>query len=243
MKAATPPFGSQPLQIEIINDQYFACSPKNGTRLSRGSGCVSKRVHLESVDQHMLQGGQWESFFHNGSNKEDLIKLAVSYFKTDECRSQLRVPLIITSKNETWKICNDGVYRLHCCNHEEADTRIVLHALEEDTDVVIVANDTDVFILLLYAMTFKRNSCKWYTSFYTNEYIDLGKVYESYGYEICRYLSQFHAITGCDTTSYRFNVGKKRVFHKCEKDISLLLLVQNLGQRALLDSETAENVT
>ena len=68
LKAATPPFGSQPLQIEIINDQYFACSPKNGTRLSKGSGCVSKRVHLESVDQHMLQGGQWKSFFHNGSN-------------------------------------------------------------------------------------------------------------------------------------------------------------------------------
>ena len=28
LKAATPPFGSQSLQIEIISDLYFACSPK-----------------------------------------------------------------------------------------------------------------------------------------------------------------------------------------------------------------------
>ena len=36
-------------------------------------------------------------------------------------------------------------------NHEEADTRIILHALQEYTKAVVVSKDTDVLILLVNA--------------------------------------------------------------------------------------------
>ena len=40
---------------------------------------------------------------------------------------------------------------LHKCNHEEADTLLVLRALLADSDVVVVTKDTDVIILLIWA--------------------------------------------------------------------------------------------
>ena len=37
------------------------------------------------------------------------------------------------------------------CNHEEADTPMLLHAALSSEDIVVVATDADVLILMLYA--------------------------------------------------------------------------------------------
>ena len=55
LRTAVPPAGARPIQIEIVNDQYFDVSTKDDTRLSRGEGVVSRRVRISSVDQHMPQ--------------------------------------------------------------------------------------------------------------------------------------------------------------------------------------------
>ena len=37
-------------------------------------------------------------------------------------------------------------------NHEEADTRLIFHAMMGNETAVIVAKDTEVFLLLIYVM-------------------------------------------------------------------------------------------
>ena len=37
------------------------------------------------------------------------------------------------------------------CNHEEADTRLISHAILCATDAVVVCKDTDVLILMVWA--------------------------------------------------------------------------------------------
>ena len=62
------------------------------------------------------------------------------------------VPIVINIGEYTWRI-EDGVSPLHLfsCNHEEADSRMAPHASKSSRDVVIVAKDTDVLMLLIYS--------------------------------------------------------------------------------------------
>ena len=58
--------------------------------------------------------------------------------------------VVITNNIETWFITDQYLEQLFESNHEEADTRMVLHALYKNTNTVIVSKDTDVLILLRY---------------------------------------------------------------------------------------------
>lgn len=92
-------------------------------------------------------------------------------------------------------------------NHEEADTRIVLHCIHTNAKTIVVsARDTDILILLL--AHYKRISCtqlwlkcgtlkkpKYVPVHDTWENLDL----DDHMYEI---IPAFHAITGCDTVSF-----------------------------------------
>ena len=88
-------------------------------------------------------------FFRNIENKTDLIKMVVIFFTLPEVRQRLETPLITNDKDTTLMITEHSVSTLFLCNHEEADCRLVLHATESDTEVVVVTKDTDVFVLLV----------------------------------------------------------------------------------------------
>ena len=67
----------------------------------------------------------------------------------------------MTTEDQCWRldtaIC-ESVPELEC-NHEEADTCMVLHALHAGGTCVIHSDDTDVFVLLL---AHSRNLAKFY---------------------------------------------------------------------------------
>ena len=50
-----------------------------------------------------------------------------------------------------------------------------------------------------------------------DRYISVKKLATHFGDEICQLLPTFHSITGCDTTSYPFRVGKVKPFKKMQK--------------------------
>ena len=150
------------IEINIVNDQYFKYSITNNTRTKRSLSGDSIRVHIRSLDQKMIYGKEWESFFENGENKEELIKLACSFFKSDEGKRLFTIPLTINEGETVWKISDKKVTSLSKCNHEEADTRMVMYAAMHNNPAVIVAKDTDVFILLLYATTLQKKPPSWY---------------------------------------------------------------------------------
>ena len=122
-------------------------------------------------------------------------------------RSKLRMPLIITETCNTWLVSPEDFTLLETCNHHEADTRVVRHVSLSDKPVVIVAADTDIFVLLIYAFHKSRPSEKWFMKIEKKRYLDTGDICKTYG-EICDVLTGYHSVTVCDTTSYPYEVGK-----------------------------------
>jgi hypothetical protein len=45
--------------------------------------------------------------FHIIENKTYFIKMAANFFKSEDGKKQLSVPLIFTAKDETWRITKD----------------------------------------------------------------------------------------------------------------------------------------
>ena len=103
------------------------------------------------------------------------------------------------------------------CNHEEADTRMVLHAKHANSPVVIHADDTDVMVLLIchsrllgtiYMKTGRGSKAR---------IIQLDKIKEKLLKELpsgitaqdfFKFLSGVHALTGCDSVSAFSGKGK-----------------------------------
>ena len=102
-----------------------------------------------------------------------------------------------------------------CSTHEEADTRLLLHAAHASrqgfANVVIRSADTDVAVLALSfsadiaAHLFFRTGVKNRT-----RVIDMNLLSEKHGEAVCRALPGLHALTGCDTTSAFVGRGKKQ---------------------------------
>ena len=70
-----------------------------------------------------------------------------------------------------------------------------------------------------------------------NKYADMGVICHFLGSDICEYLPALHTLTGCDTTSNLFNVGKATVFHKTRENQT----ISNVGKNKVVDQETIEN--
>lgn len=229
----------KPLQIEIVNDVYLKQSTKDDTRSNRAKSNESRRIYLSGFDQLMPQGEQWSDFFNNKENKEDLIALAISFFKSEEGRRLLKYPLVINSKNITWKLTQRTVEEIEHCNHEEADYRMIYHAGKTNTKAVIVSKDTDVLVLMMYAMTLKPHA-EWYFQNNPSNFVNVRMLCNHFGHEICTLLPQFHAITGCDTTAYRFSTGKLKVFKKFFKNPQSWELLKPLGKNKILTQNDYE---
>jgi hypothetical protein len=141
--------------VGFINDTYKENSIKGGTRKERGE--TGPRVRIEGFDQHMLQGNKQQDFLNSGKNKEELLRLILKYLETREGISLLQHPHVVTAEDKTYFIRDGQFSMLYKCNHEEADTRLVLHASMENNDVVVVSKDTDVLILLVWAYKSARS--------------------------------------------------------------------------------------
>ena len=107
---------------------------------------------------------------------------------------------------------------------------MVLHALREKTNVVVVARDTDVLVLMVYA--YALNDIK------DDSYMKIEKVCECAknrpkSRKISLKLPHTHAITGCDTTSYLYSVGKMKVLNKCLKRNEVVNCLEGLGMLLL----------
>ena len=108
-------------------------------------------------------------------------------------------------------------------NHEEADTKICIHAKAADQiadNIIVRASDTDIAVILLHhCHTF--NARVWIdagTAAKNNRrFIDISAISVSLGPELCAALPGFHAFTGSDYTSAFVRKGKVRPFARLER--------------------------
>ena len=226
LKFCLPASDSKPQQLGIIFDSYSKATMKELTQRRRGT--PGRRTRITSSEQDMPKGKDWDSFLRNSENKTELMRFLVDYYKTDAVRSKLKVPLTVTEEDNTWLITQLKIEMLDSCNHHEADTRLILHASKSTDPVIVRATDTDVFVLLTYAYSVIKPLQDWMMKIDHERYVSIKALTDRFGDEMCQALPAYHSITGCDTTSFPFGVGKVKPLKKTKK-LGKFQLLSQLG--------------
>lgn len=108
-------------------------------------------------------------------------------------------------------------------NHEEADTRMLLHAsyLSHNKRDVIQSPDTDV--LISCTAHFSSLGCKelWFKTGVRDQlrFIPVHHISQVLGPTFCEGLVAFHALTGCDSNSSLAGIGKKKAWEVIERSV------------------------
>ena len=139
-------------RVDLVADCYRDFSIKAGEREKRGQ---SQKIFIKSCST--LIPRDTKSFFSNGENKTQLIKMTFDYIKIhrNKCLDILKSNTIIMSGDEYCeKVTLSEVTQREdlVSDHEEADTKVVLHpmdALKDDGNVCIRSPSGDTDILLI----------------------------------------------------------------------------------------------
>ena len=108
---------------------------------------------------------KWQEFLCVGENKEQLLLLLSGYVENLAKNQLLLMPLIFIAGDQTIRLENGQDCVKITCNHEEADTRLILQAYEENCDSVTVSKDSDVLFLLVWAYVFFDIQVEWYLKY------------------------------------------------------------------------------
>lgn len=157
----------------------------------------------------------WIDFLRNSTNKEQLFSFLSHKLESVECMEGKHILTTIgTSVGST-----GTNYHMQACNHEEADTRIVIHlqdALDNGATTCLVCTvDTDVIVIIagqFYDLLQQHPSADIWLTFGTGKkfrYFHMNTMCKVLGMEKSVALPVFHYFTGCDTTSAFFGKGKK----------------------------------
>ena len=196
-------------RIDVVFDEYIKDSLKATVRGKRGKG-IRRRVHPNNSIPN------WESFLRVDQNKKELFaymaELAITIRADDK--------LVIATKGEDI-LCNkrqDGS-NLSPCTHEEADTRLLLHAADCSRNgyskVMIRTVDTDVLVIAVTLFE-KLHLQELWISFgkgNTHRFIPAHEISNVLGPQKSAALSFFHAFTGCDQTSAFVGRGKNTAWN------------------------------
>ena len=116
----------------------------------------------------------------NAKNKEELTKIIVKFIKSNKGRQLNNSPFTVTAGNKIYRF-QEGQEKVNECNHEEADTRIILLASQENNDVVVVAKDADVLVLLVWAYTHHNIKHNWFFKYDAEKYVNICKICDYLG--------------------------------------------------------------
>ncbi|KAL9968946.1 hypothetical protein ACROYT_G021098 [Oculina patagonica] len=130
-------------RIDVVWDEYCSASLKDATREKRGKGVRRK------VAGHVKLPQNWQAFLEDSSNKKELFNFLTKQVETASFPDDKFV--YITSGENVISSCPRQ--QMQSCNHEEADTRILVHvkdALAKGGRSVLVRTvDTDVVVILI----------------------------------------------------------------------------------------------
>jgi hypothetical protein len=201
-------------RVDIVWDRYLPHSLKRGTRKARGTGARRRVCDTAAIPLN------WKSFLRSDENKKELFQYlaekAASLKVTNvDIISTVDIDVISSSL-----IDKEG---LAPCNHEEADTRMLVHAKHASKNslkkIMIRTFDTDVVVLAI-AYLRKIDAEELWVAFGVGKhlkYLPIHAIRSTLPQDQCESLPFFHAVTGCDNVSYFAGRGKKTAFQswKC----------------------------
>lgn len=123
-------------------------------------------------------------------------------------------------------------------DHEEADTRLLLHAkyaASDEVRVVIQSPDTDVFVLCIAHSGDIGCHELWFRTGTKDHvrHIPVHTIAANLGDKLCKALPAFHALTGCDSTRSLSGVGKRKAWRVLQKSTEDQEILGRLGQCAI----------
>ena len=134
-------------RVDLVWDSYLEDSLKGTTRAKRGKG-VRRRVVAEALIPR-----NWNDFLRVDSNKTELYKF-LSHALFDLFNQEEKQLVITDGESVLSKPPLDDLASLSPCNHEEADSRMLLHVSHAahcgHHKLLIRTVDTDVVVLALY---------------------------------------------------------------------------------------------
>ena len=189
-------------RIDIVWDTY---SIKESTREKRGKGVWKKVTGKNKLPAN------WADFLHDPTNKQELFAFLSNQIATVGCPENKKI--FITSGAST--IGRGSDRSMVPCDHEEADTRLLIHLQDaprnDRTNCLVCTVDTDVIVILigkLHHLTTLCQNVNIWVAFGTGKNFTYA-LYEDLGRENSLAHPVFHSFTGCDTTSAFFGKCKK----------------------------------
>ncbi|KAG0728776.1 hypothetical protein GWK47_031807 [Chionoecetes opilio] len=134
--------GAKSRRIDVVFDVYKETSIKDAERANRSAGTG---IHFKNIQPgHNIQRGR-EKFIGSSSNKASLIKFLVEEWKKPQHRRSSRarscMSHVSSSASRSPKSSGEEVPELKS-SQEEADTRLLLHALHGSRIWVQVCHQT-----------------------------------------------------------------------------------------------------
>ncbi|KAE8742548.1 hypothetical protein FOCC_FOCC011900 [Frankliniella occidentalis] len=188
-------------RVDFVWDRYEPKSLKNFTRQKRGDGVRTRVTLTTKVPKN------WAQFLREASNKQELFNIIAAKVVTlggdgeKEVYSTVDRDVLTSSKR-------DVTGCLAPCNHEEADTRIMIHVkdalVQGHHRIMIRTVDTDVVVLAVSCVQQLPGIQELWVHIGTGSnqrFIAAHTIADSLGPAMSRGLPVFHAFTGCDQVS------------------------------------------
>ncbi|XP_063543982.1 uncharacterized protein LOC134754187 isoform X2 [Cydia strobilella] len=198
-------------RIDLVWDRYDNESLKNTTREKRGTG---QRTRV-TLNTKIPKG--WSNFLRDSTNKEELFHLLTSQCHTAKYASNKE--LYVTDGEVVLSNSSRDKQKLEPCNHEEADTRMMVHVADAvaqgHTKIMLRTVDTDVVVLAVACISQLPELQELWVHIGTgknHQFLSCHAIAASLGPERTEVLPFFHAFSGCDTVSFLCGKGKKSVF-------------------------------
>jgi len=138
------------------------------------------------------------------------------HFLADKiCEAQTSSTLIVTKGEDAISNTRKPLNDVSPCSHEEADTRIFVHAKDATTDgsksLIIKANDTDILVIAVSVLPSLQELGMWiaFDQGANLRWIPVHEIVSAIGPEKASGIPYFHAFTGCDVVSAFRGKGKK----------------------------------
>lgn len=229
-------------RVDVVFDRYEEHTIKDTARIVRSGKNRPIRRKVDNRDVPLPIN--WRQFIDLPENKQDLEHF-LSLELIRQAKAVLQNQEVVTAggfhdRMAVESSLGNDVLSLQS-NHDEADTRILLHAKSAKEQgferLVISSRDTDVLVLLIHfaddlsrEIWFQTGTAKQ-RSFVAVHAVDIEPA-------LRLNLPGLHAISGCDTVSQLCGIGKSTAWKTFVKHCHLL---DGLG-RGTLNETTLENV-
>ena len=226
------------VRLDVVWDVYIIDSIKASTREKRGQGIRKKVAGRNKVPTN------WMGFLRDEKKQQELFDFLSSKIAAFDYADNKEV--FVTQGQRI--LTNIPTLEMSSCDHEEADTRLVVHivdALNKGQSTCMVRTvDTDVVVILIgkfFHFTTLNPTADIWVAFGTGKHFDywhINTICHNLGKERSLALPFFHSFTGCDTTSAFFRRGKKMASEawKCFPDVSTAFTAIALNPFTHLDT-------